>query len=169
MKRKLMFAMGIAALATATMAFGASTDSGTSDLQVTVGPEASFSVGSGTTTLTAADTKFGGYSGTTSFTYKIRTTQSTGTGSIVVQVTAFAAGGPAIADLAYTCTAASGTACASSTGASTSSGTNVVAFGADAHSGDSGDAGSTVWSLVDKPSVKTGSYSSTATYTISAT
>jgi hypothetical protein len=44
-----------------------------------------------------------------------------------------------------------------------------VTFGADAHSADTGDAGSTDWSLLDKPSVKTGSYDSTATYTISAT
>jgi hypothetical protein len=169
MKSRLMYVVGILALSAAPAAFAASTDTGTTDLQVTVGPEASFSVGSGTTTLAAADTKFGGYSGTTSFTYKIRTSQTTGTGSIVVQVTAFATGGPAIADLSYTCTAASGTACATSTTASTSSGTNIVTFGADAHSADTGDAGSTAWALVDRPSVKTGSYDSTATYTISAT
>ena len=168
MKRTLKLAVGIAALSAAPAVFAA-TDSGTTDLQVTVGPEASFTVGSGTTTLTASDTKFGGYAGTTSFTYKIRTTQSGGTGSIVVQVTTFGAGGPAVADLAYTCTAASGTACGSSTAASTTSGTSVVTFGADAHSADAGDAGSTAWALADKPSVKTGSYTSTATYTISAT
>jgi hypothetical protein len=44
-----------------------------------------------------------------------------------------------------------------------------VVFGADAHSADAGDSGTTVWTLADMPSIKTGAYSSTATYTISAT
>jgi hypothetical protein len=31
-----------------------------------------------------------------------------------------------------------------------------------------GDSGTAIWSLVDRPQIKTGSYSSTATFTISA-
>jgi hypothetical protein len=165
MKRNIVLKLAVAALAIAPVAFGAD-----STLGVTVGAEASFAALAGSTTLSKSDTTFGAFGGTTTFTYKIRTTTSGGTGSITVLVTTFGAGGPAIADLAYTCTApTSGTPCASSTAASTSAASNVVLFGADAHSGDAGDAGTTVWSLLDKPSVQTGPYSSTATYTISAT
>jgi hypothetical protein len=156
----------MAALAIGPMAFADN-----STLGVTVGPEASFAAVDATTTLSKGDTTFGGYTGTTNFTYKIRTTLSGGTGSITVLVTTFSgSGGPVVADLAYTCTApTSGTPCSSSTAASTTVASGVVSFGADAHSGNTGDAGTTAWTLVDKPDVKTGAFSSTATYTISAT
>jgi hypothetical protein len=163
-KRNVLVVITISALASVSAAFGADT----SALSVTVAPEASFASVSAAA-LTKADTAFGDYSGTTSFTYKIRTSQTTGTGSITVAVVAFTGtGAPAVADLAYTCTAASGTPCASSTAASTTA-TSVATFGADAHSADAGDAGTAAWTLVDRPQVKTGSYSSTATFTISAT
>jgi hypothetical protein len=165
MKRNIVLKVAVAALAIAPMAFGAD-----STLGVTVAAEASFAAVDATTTLSKGDTTFGAYAGTTNFTYKIRTTTSGGTGAITVIVTAFGVNGPAVADLAYTCTAlASGTPCASSTAASTTLASNVVAFGADAHSANAGDAGTTVWSLLDKPQVKTGAFTSTATYTISAT
>lgn len=141
----------------------------TSTLGVTIAPEATFTTVAATTSLSKGNTTFGGFGGTTSFTYKIRTTLSGGTGSITVQVTTFGSGGPLVADLAYTCTAASGTACGSSTAASVGSATSVVTFGADAHSADAGDLGSAVWTLVDRTDIQTGSYSSTATFTISAT
>jgi len=98
----------------------------------------------------------------------VRTTTSGGSGAITVEVTAFGAGGPVMTDLTYACTAAVGAACSSGSAVSTTTGTSVITFGADAHSGDSGSSGTTAWTLVDKPGVKTGSYSSTATYTISA-
>jgi len=164
-KRSFLTVIATAALAIVPAAFGADT----SALNVTVGPEATFASAFSATTLTAADTKFGGFAGTTNFTYKIRTTLSGGTGAITVQVSTFGTGGPAVADLSYTCTApSSGTPCGSSTPASTGTATNVVAFGADAHSADTGDAGTAVWALVDRTGVQTGSYSSTATFTISA-
>jgi hypothetical protein len=164
MKRNILLTLTLAALASAPLAFGDD-----STLGVTVAPEASFTTVSATTTMSKGDSTFGAYTGTTNFTYKIRTTTSGGNGAITVQVTTFGAGGPAVADLAYTCTApTSGTPCAGSTGASTSA-TNVVVFGGDAHSADAGDSGTTVWTLVDQPQIKTGNYTSTATYTISAT
>jgi hypothetical protein len=166
MNRNLVLTFAAATLAFVPMAFAADT----STLGVTVGPEASFTAVDATTTISKGDTAFGGYSGTTNFTYKIRTSQTTGTGNISVQVTTFGTGGPAVADLAYTCTApSSGTACSSSTSASTSTTTSVVAFGADAHSADTGDSGTAAWTLVDRTAIKTGSYSSTATFTVSAT
>ena len=156
-------------IATAALAIVPAFCDDTSALSVTVGPEATFASAFSATSLTAADTKFGGFGGTTSFTYKIRTSQTTGTGSIAVQVSTFGTGGPAVADLAYTCTSpTSGTPCSSSTAASTSTATSVVTFGADAHSADEGDAGTAVWTLADRTGIKTGSYSSTATFTISA-
>jgi len=163
-KRNLILSMAIAALSMVPAAFG-----GDSTLGVTVGPEASFTAVDASTTLSKGNTTFGAYGGTTNFTYKIRTTQSTGTGSITVLVTSFGTGGPEVSDLAYTCTApSSGTPCSSSTAASTSTASNVVAFGADAHSADSGDSGTAVWTLADRTGIKTGSYSSTATFTIAA-
>jgi hypothetical protein len=135
-----------------------------------VGAEASFSAAFTATTLNHSGTKFASYSGTTNFTYKIRTTQSGGTGSVTVQVTDFETNGPAVADLSYTCAGvSSGTPCSGSTAASSSSTTSVGTFGADAHSADAGDAGSVTWTLVDRTDTKTGTYSSTATFTISAT
>jgi hypothetical protein len=165
MKRNILLTLTVAALASAPVAFGDN-----STLGVTVAAEASFTAVSTTTNLTKGDTTFGAFSGTTSFTYKIRTTTVLGTGSISVQVTTFGAGGPAVGDLAYTCTSpTSGSPCSSSTAASTSTGTPVVTFGTDAHSADAGDSGTAVWTLLDKPQIKTGDYTSTATFTISAT
>jgi hypothetical protein len=165
-KRSLFTFIATTTLATMSVAFGADTSS----LNVTVGPEATFASVASNTALTAADTKFGGFAGTTSFTYKIRTSQSSGTGSITVQVTTFGTDGPLVSDLAYTCTApSSGTACSSSTAASSSTGTSVIGFGADAHSADAGDSGTAAWTLTDRTNTKTGAYSSTATFTISAT
>jgi hypothetical protein len=164
MKRRILLALATAALAILP-AFGDD-----STLSVTVGPEAVFTAVSANTTLSKADTTFGNYGGTTSFTYKIRTTQSGGAGSITVLVTSFGTGGPTVADLSFTCTApTSGTPCSSSTGASTSTAQSVVSFGADAHSQNTGDSGTAVWTLIDRPQIKTGSYTSTATFTISAT
>jgi hypothetical protein len=168
MKRALL-AMTIAALAVVPAAFSQSTDTGTSTLSIAVGSEASFSSNTATTTI-SGDTKFGAKTGTTNFSYKIRTSQSSGTGSIVVELTAFGANGPAMVDLTYGCTVvAPATGCGSSgVAVSTSTGTNVATFSSDAHSADAGDSGSVSWTLVDRTTVKTGNYNSTATFTISA-
>ncbi|HUS05787.1 MAG TPA: hypothetical protein VMZ52_05815 [Bryobacteraceae bacterium] len=165
MKRTLLLSIATAALAIVPAAFAE-----TSTLGVTVAPEASFTTVAASTSLSKSDTTFGAYSGTTTFSYKIRSTQTTGTGSIAVQVSTFGTGGPAVSDLAYTCTApSSGTPCSSSTAASTAAATSIVGFGADAHSADSGDSGTAVWTLQDRTAIKTGDYTSTATFTISAT
>src|SRR5258706_12399439 len=115
MKRTVLLAIATAALAILP-ALGDD-----SILGVTVGPEATFTSVSATTSLSkGGDTTFGNYGGTTSYTYKIRTTETGGTGSITVLVTSFGASGPAVADLSFTCTApSSGTPCSSSTAAST--------------------------------------------------
>jgi hypothetical protein len=153
--------------------------SGTTTVSVSVGPEASIQVDTATTTLTAPGTVFNNYTGTTALTYKIRTTQSTGTGNIQLEVTAdFApAGGPSVASpptagdtLTYTCTAsAPATACSGSQTSSTTAATSVATFGAGASSAVAGNSASTSWILVNDPKYHTGSYSATVTYTISAT
>jgi hypothetical protein len=165
-----MFAvLAMTMLAISPAAFSQSTDTGTSTLNVVVGPEASFTSNTATTSF-SGDTKFGAKTGTTNFSYKIRTSQESGSGSVTVLVTAFGADGPAMTDLTYGCVVISpATGCGSSGQAvSTSSGTNVATFTSDAHSVNGGDSGSITWTLVDKTTVKTGTYTSTATFTISA-
>jgi len=177
MKKTLLAAVVL--LLSASLAGAATvTATGTTTLSVTVQNEASITITTGSTTLAPTGTVFNPYTGTTAFTYKIRTTQTSGTGSIVLQVTTdfSGAGGPSVTTppntgdaLTYTCTTASGTACSSATTASTSAQTTVATFGADAHSVTvAGDAGSVAWSLTNDPKYKTGTYTATATFTISA-
>jgi hypothetical protein len=151
---------------------------GTTTVSVTVSAEASLEVTTATTTLTAIGTIFNAYTGTTNLLYKIRTSQSTGTGTLTLKVTSdfSPTSGPSVGTppsagdaLTYTCTvAAPGTGCSGSLTASTSSSTSVATFGAGASSGASGNAVSTTWSLTNDPTYKSGSYSATVTYTISA-
>ena len=152
---------------------------GTTTLSVNVVAEASISIGTSTTTLSSAPGLFVDYTGTTNFTYKLRTTKVGGTGSVNVQITSdFAgAGGPSVATppsagdaLTYSCTvAAPGTACTGPVTALTSATTSVSTFGTDAHSAKAGNAGSVSWILTNDPEYKSGTYTATATFTISAT
>jgi hypothetical protein len=118
MNQRMLFVIATAALIIAPAAFCQSTDTGSSILGITVGPETQFTAVDSTTTL-SGDTKFGAKTGTTNFTYKLRTTQSGGSGSITVEVTAFATGRPAMTDLTYGCTSAVGTPCRTGTAMST--------------------------------------------------
>lgn len=146
-------------------------------VQVTIAAEASLSITSAAT-LTTSGTSFANpFTGTTSFTYKIRTKQSTGTGSITLQVTSDFSPtlGPSVLSpptgsdkLSYTCALlAPGTPCASSTNSSTAATTNVGTFGADAKS--AAGTGSVAWSLTNDPLYAVGTYNATVTFTISAT
>lgn len=173
-----------AAVLTAALGFltatGLLAQSGTVSISVTVGAEAAIQVDTSTTSLANVGTIFNSYTGTTSLTYKIRTTKTGGSGSITLQVTSdfSPAGGPSVATpptagdtLAYTCTVASpGLACTGSQTSSTTAATPVAAFGADAHSAVAGTSGTSVfWTLQNDPAYKTGSYSATVTFTISST
>ena len=159
----------------AVSALGA-TGTGTTQLSVSVLPEASLTVDTATTSLTSAVTTFGNFTGATNFTYKIRTAQVGGSGSVKVQITSDFAptGGPSVGSpatgdaLSYSCTiSAPGTACAGSVNASTTTQTSVGTFGANARSAKAGNSGSVSWSLPDDPQYNTGSYSATATFTLS--
>lgn len=156
------------------------TQAQTTTLSVVVGPEAALTVNTGTTSLTTGSTSFGApYTGTTSLTYLIRTTKTTGTGTLTLKVTTDFAGvgGPSVTTppsagdaLTYTCTvSAPGTACTGSQTASTAASTPLGTWGAGASSAKAGNAASVDWSLTDDPAYAQGTYTATATFTISAT
>jgi len=183
MKKTLLVAV-MALLFTTSFAYGQS-GTGTTTVSVTVAAEAALTVNTGTTTLTTTGF-FAPYAGTTNLTYYIRTTQSTGSGSLALQVTsdfggASCTGGPCVATppsagdaLTYTCTVSApgnnGTAtpCTGSVTAKTTAQTNVATFGADNRSLVTGNSGSVTWALTDDPKYKTGTYTATVTFTISA-
>jgi hypothetical protein len=145
------------------------------NVNVTVAAEAALTL-AGDASLTSSGTNFADYTGTTSFTYFVRTSVGSGTGNISMKVlTDFSpAGGPSVASpltasdkLHYTNTiSAPGSAAAPADAAMTD--TSVATFGADAHSAKAGNSGSTSWTLSNDPLYKTGSYSAVVQYTISA-
>jgi len=154
-------------------------NTGTTTLSVVVGPEAALTVTTGTTSLATTSTTFGNpFTGTTNLTYFIRTTKATGTGTLTLKITSDFAGtgGPSVTTppstgdtLAYTCTvSAPGTACTGSQNASTASSTPFGTWGAAANSSKTGNSASVAWSLTDDPAYATGTYTATATFTISA-
>lgn len=159
----------------AVSAFGQFGATGTTNVQVIVNPEASIQINTATTSLTSAGL-FADYLGTTNFTYKIRTTASGGSGSVVLKITTdFGAGGPSVTTplagdaLTYTCTAAApAIPCATAQTALTTGTTGVATFGVDAHSAKAGNTGSVAWDLPDDPVYKTGTYTAVATFTIAA-
>jgi hypothetical protein len=171
--------ISLAAVLIASPAYAQFAGTGTTTLSVTVSAEAALQVTTTTTTLAATGTIFNPYTGTTSLTYKIRTTQSTGTGTLTAKVTSdfSPANGPSVLTppsagdaLTYTCTvSAPGTGCGSAQTASTTASTSVATFGAGASSANAGNSASTAWSLTNDPTYHTGSYTATVTYTISAT
>jgi streptogramin lyase len=182
MKKSLVLVV-LLALALAPAAFAAAvTATGTNNVAVTVGAEASITIGSATT-LASVGTAFANYTGTTNFTYKIRTTKVGGSGNVALQVTTdFGAGGatgtpsvltpPTTGDLlTYMCTAtgtSSPTACTGPITASTTATTAVLSVVTDAHSALAGDSGSVSWTLVNDPMYKTGLYTAVVTFTVTA-
>jgi hypothetical protein len=178
MKKKLSLA-ALGLLLTACLAhaqLGGST--GTTSVSVAVAAEAALTVNTGTTTLASTGTNFSSYTGTTSLTYFIRTSPTSGSGSIVLQVTTDFAptGGPSVGSppttgdaLTYNCTVSSpGTACTGPLTAKTTSTTNVGTFGPDAHSTFAGNSASVAWTLTNDPLYKVGTYSATVTFTVNA-
>jgi hypothetical protein len=177
--KKNLFLTALGLLVTASLAhaqLGSTT--GTTTVSVSVAAEAALSAITSTSTLSSTGTNFSTYTGTTSLTYFIRTSPTSGSGSIVLKVTADFAptGGPSVGTpptagdaLKYTCTVSSpGTACTGSQTSSTSATTPVATFGADAHSTFAGNSASVSWSLTNDPQYKVGTYTATVTFTISA-
>jgi hypothetical protein len=152
---------------------------GSTQLSVSVASEALIEITTATTTFASAST-FADYTGTTSLAYKIRTGKTSGSGSIVVQITTdfSPSGGPTVGGTqlttgdnpTYTCSASSPAGqCSGSVTASTSTGTSVYTFTADNHSAKSGNTGSVTWTVPNDPLYPTGTYTATAQFTISVT
>jgi len=182
---------GIPALMAASLLLTASpanaqlgSTTGATTVDVTVAAEAALTAVTAVTNLTSAGTNFSNYTGSTSMTYFIRTTAAGGSGSLTLEVTTdfnCAAGGPCVAipptsgdALSYTCTVANPgnngtvTPCAGSQTASTTAQTSVATFSADARSLLAGNSAAVSWTLTNDPKYKTGIYSATVTFTISA-
>ena len=138
-------------------------------------------------TLTHAGTVFNAFTGTVTLSYRARTTAATGSGSITAKATTdfpCASGGPCILTpptagdaLTYTCTGATlGTNCSGTQTVSTTAATNVVTIPAGACTGAGAPCNnaspntiSVNFKLTDDPKYKTGTYTATLTWTISAT
>jgi len=180
MKRPLiLITLAFVMLVLAGTAHAQFNTTGTTTLSLSVAAEASLRIDTSTTTLGNVGTIFNDYTGTTNYTYKVRTTKIGGNGTITLKVTSDfgPAGGPSVATppstgdaLTYTCSITSpGTACTGSQTASTTAGTSVSTFGPDAKSAVGGNTGSVGWNLTNDPQYSTGSYNATVTFTISAT
>jgi len=182
--RKFAFTIALLALSTTIGYAQTWNTSGTANLSVQVPVEAAISIDTGslTTNLTTSGGLFANpFTGTTNFSYKIRTSKSSGTGKVQLYVSTdfnCASGGPCVTTppssgdaLTYTCTvAAPGSACTGTQTATTvaASATDVATFGADAKSTSTGNSGSVSWSLTNDPKYSTGTYTATVTFTISA-
>jgi hypothetical protein len=157
----------------------------TQTLEATIVPEGGLFRVSSPLVLTKTDANFNGFAGTITLSYRARTSQGTGNGAITVKASAdfMPAGGPSIAQppssedkFNYTCKGATlGNSCSGTQTVSTTAATNVVSIGASACTG--GGAPCSVnnlnsmrvtFTLTDDPAYKTGSYSATLTWTISA-
>jgi hypothetical protein len=140
------------------------------------------------TTLTKAGTVFTNYASAApvNIQYRARTTQGTGAATITVKATTdftCASKGPCIAvpptagdALKYTCSGATlGSNCPGTLTMSTTASTSVVTIPATACTGGGGSCSSVTpntvnlnFTLTDDPKYKTGSYTATLTFTISA-
>jgi hypothetical protein len=143
---------------------------GTTTLGVTIAPEANITTISNPT-LTNTGSTFNSFTGSTTFTYYVRTTTTSGSGTVTAEVTTpFAAGSniPTANLSQVVSTTGVGTANTTPTAQSTSGAINVLTFGAGVNSSNTGDAGTISWTLLDKPSYATGTYSTVVTLTISA-
>lgn len=163
---KKLFVLSIAVLLFAGLSFAQST----SNVTLTVAPEASISLVSATGMSTTLNNNFQAFTGTTSITYSMRTMEVGGNGSLVVKFTtefngdANGIGGPRIADLTFQGTDAGATSSPAGIGSTLDQ--PVFGYGTDYHANG---AGATVlWTLPNYPSYKTGLYTAVATFTLSA-
>jgi hypothetical protein len=174
------------ALLLAPVHLQAATLTATQTLKAVISPLGGlFSFQNSSVTLAKSGTTFSNFTGSLTIQYDARTTQSTGGGYITVEATAdfTPAGGPSIASppstgdaLTYTCSGATlGANCSGTQTVSTTTSTNVVTFSASECTGGGGSCSSSSpntvtlnFTLTDDPNYKTGSYSATLKFTISA-
>ncbi len=173
------------ALLLAPIRHEASTLTTTQTLRATIVPLGGLFTLTSPLALTRTGTTLNGFTGTITLSYRARTSQGTGQGTITVKATAdfTPAGGPSIANppsvgdkFTYSCSGATlGTSCSGTQTVSTTSATNVVSIGASACTGGGApcstanpNSANVTFTLTDDPKYKTGSYSATLTWTISA-
>jgi hypothetical protein len=157
----------------------------TQTLNVTVVPLGGLFMQAEPLALTKTGTNFNSFTGTITLSYRARTRQGTGQGIITVKATSDFApvGGPSIANppgaadkFTYTCSGATlGVSCSGIQTVSTTTSTNVVSLGASACTGGgvpcstaNPNSANVTFILTDDSKYKTGSYSATLTWTISA-
>ena len=157
----------------------------TQTLDVTVVPLGGLFMQATPVALTKSAVSFNSFTGTTTLSYRARTRQGTGQGMITVKATTdfTPAGGPSIANppsagdkFTYTCSGTTlGVACSGVQTVSTTAATTVVWLGASACTGGGApcstanpNSANVTFILPDDPKYKTGSYSATLTWTISA-
>jgi hypothetical protein len=185
LKLSVLSGLGILPMLMAPVRAHAQTTLGTQTLSLTLAAAGLLYNVPASVALTHTGTTFSAYTGAVSLQYRARTS-STGGGTITAKATTdfTCAGGPCIATpptagdaLTYTCTGATlGTNCTGTQTVSTTASTKVVTIPAGACTGAGSPcnnaATNTVtvtFTLTDDPKYKTGSYSATLTWTISAT
>ena len=156
----------------------------TQTLNATIVPLGGLFMQSTPLALTRTST-FAGFIGTMTLSYRARTRQGSGQGTITVKATSdfMPTGGPSIASppstadkFTYTCSGATlGVACSGIQTVSTTASTTVVSLGASACTGGGApcstanpNSANVTFILTDDSKYKTGSYSATLTWTISA-
>lgn len=166
----------------------AQTTLGTQTLNLIAEPDGLLYWIPGSITFSKTGTVFDSYTSSVTIQYRARTTAISGTGSITVKASAdfvCASGGPCIAAppsagdaLSYTCTGATlGSNCTGRQTISTGGATNIVTAIPAASCTGGGNPCTTAdpntvtlnFSLTDDPKYKTGSYTATLIFTISAT
>lgn len=154
------------------------TATATQTLSVNTGAIGKLAVVPSNVSLVHTGAIFENFAGAVTVQYQVRTTVSTGSSFITVQAASdfSPANGPSIAgsDLTYACSGATvGTACSGIKVVSASSQTSVVTVGSGVCTGDgcggaSPNSVTVNLNLVDSPAFKSGSYSTSLTFSISA-
>lgn len=158
----------------------------TQTLQATISPRGDLFIITPSVALTKAGTIFNNYVSTAvSIQYRARTTQTSGSGTITLKVTSDFSpiNGPSVGTppsagdaLKYTCSGATlGTNCSGSVTASTAAATSVLTIPASSCTGGGAPCSTAdpntinvIFTLTNDPKYKTGNYTATVTWTISA-
>ena len=153
---------GATAIALLAVAFAPNVSAqtmGSTNLMVVIPARAILTVNTPTPAFTSASTNDTN-SGTTNFSYFIRASQTSGTGSISLKT-------DSDSSLTYTCSTKVGAACSIAQKANTATATPIVSFGADSKMGLTGASGAINWSLPQASKETAAAHTSTATLVIS--
>ena len=180
-ERVLPLVLSIAAgVLTSATAWGQATATATQSIQGEIDPAGKLSVPATLTLTSAGGPTFPSFTGSATVSYRARTTP-TGSGAITAQVTSnfSPTGGPSASagDLTYTCSGSTlGTNCSGTQTASTASATPVLTIPSSACTGGGGSCSASDpntmqvnFTLTNRVTYKTGTFSAQVTFSISAT